>query len=108
MMVGEKLVAISRRLYNQSIDISSLTADLYRQGSAIKRNAAACGYAAVMGEYRILLGKVDQIHDILAKASAEGKIDASEVNKVRVGLSDYQREVFEDMTTALKEKCGCK
>ena len=107
-MSGEKLVAISRKLYNQSIDVSHLTADLRKQAFAIRKKAKECRYSDVMLEYRILLGKVDQIHDILTKAFAEGKISSNEVNKVRADLSDYQRDVIEDMTTALKEKCGCK
>jgi len=108
LMNEEKLAAMSRRLYNMSIDVSSITADLWRQGNAIKSAARDCDYEAVMWEYRILLNKADQLHDVLAKAHSDGKIGAGDVDKAKISLTDYQGDVFEDMAKALREKCGCK
>jgi len=103
-----KLVAMSRRLYKQSVDVSSITPNLVRQGRAIKRNAEDCDYSAIMWEYRILLREAGHLRDIVHDAYLAKKISASDVDKTDMTLTDFQREAFEDMEKALREKCRCK
>lgn len=107
-MDEERLVEVSRELYNMSVDVASTMANIARASRSLRRSAEACGYFAMMFDWNALWRESDRLYDTLHDAYVRGKVTAEATNKATVKVSEFQRETVDEAIRLLKEKCGCK